>query len=85
VSGVEFPVSTLPLDGGSLYLFTDGVTEATDDSNKQLDVKGLIKLIEGSHRVAGPERLAGIVKEIYKPDVSQHDDITIMLIECKTQ
>ena len=85
IAGTEFPVSTLPLDEGSLYLFTDGVTEAMDDNKQQLDVTGLIKLIEASYRVAGPERLAGIVKEIYKPDVSQHDDITIMLIECKTQ
>lgn len=85
VSGVEFPVSTLPLDGGSLYLFTDGVTEAADDNNQQLQVAGLIKLIEASYQVAGQERLAGIVKEIYRPDVSQHDDITIMLIECKKQ
>ena len=85
VSGVEFPVSTLPLDGGSLYLFTDGVTEAADDNNQQLEVAGLIKLIEASYQVPGQERLAGVVKEIYRPDVSQHDDITIMLIECKKQ
>ncbi len=83
VSGAEFPVSTLPLDGGSLYLFTDGVTEAEDDDNSQLDVTGLIKLIEASLEQSGPERLAGIVRKIYKPDVSQHDDITIMLIECR--
>ena len=81
ISGAEFPVSTLPLDGGSLYLFTDGVTEAEGDNNQQLEVTGLIKLIEASHQVRGPERLAGIVQKIYKPDVSQHDDITIMLIE----
>ncbi len=85
ISGAEFPVSTLALDEGSLYLFTDGVTEAMDENNQQLEVTGLVKMIETSCGVAGPERLAGIVKEIYKPDVSQHDDITIMLIECKKQ
>lgn len=85
ISGAEFPVSTLPLDGGSLYMFTDGVTEAEGDNGEQLDVSGLIKLIELSHQVAGAERLAGIVKKIYKPNVSQHDDITIMLIECQKQ
>ena len=84
ISGAEFPVATLPLDGGSLYLFTDGVTEAEDDKNEQLDVAGLIKLIEASEQVPGSDRLKGIVEKIYKPDVSQHDDITIMLIECKT-
>ena len=77
--------STLPLDEGSLYLFTDGITEAPVENNEQLEVSGLIKLIEASYDVEGSERLAGIVEKIYVPDVSQHDDITIMLIECKTQ
>ena len=81
ISGAEFPVSTLPLDEGSLYLFTDGVTEAEGDVNGQLDVSGLIKLIEARSELSGAERLQGIVNEIYKPDVDQHDDITIMLIE----
>ncbi|NKB38289.1 MAG: SpoIIE family protein phosphatase [Gammaproteobacteria bacterium] len=81
ISGAEFPVSTLPLDEGSLYLFTDGVTEAEGDVNGQLDVSGLIKLIEARSELNGAERLQGIVHEIYKPDVDQHDDITIMLIE----
>ncbi len=81
ISGAEFPVSTLPLDEGSLYLFTDGVTEAEGDVNGQLDVSGLIKLIEARSQLSGAERLQSIVKEIYKPDVDQHDDITIMLIE----
>ena len=81
VPGAEFPVSTLPLEGGSLYLFTDGVTEAEGDVNGQLDVSGLIKLIESRQEMHGAQRLESIVEEIYVPDVSQHDDITIMLIE----
>jgi len=84
IPGAEFPVSTLPLDEGSLYLFTDGISEAPMENGEQLEVSGLIKLIEKSYQVAGPERLAGIVEKVYIPDVSQHDDITIMLIECKT-
>jgi len=82
VPGVEFPVSALPLDGSSLYLFTDGVTEAEGDVNGQLDVSGLIKLIECRRDLAGADRLAGIVAEIRQTDRDQHDDITIMLIEC---
>ena len=65
-----------------MYIFTDGVTEAEDENKKQLDVDGLIKLIETKSKTGAKERLDGIVAEIRKPDVSQHDDITIMLIEC---
>jgi len=36
--GIEFPVSTIQLEGGSVYIFTDGVTESLDEDQKLLDV-----------------------------------------------
>ncbi len=83
--GTEFPVTTIPMQGGSLYLFTDGVTESMDENNQPLDTSGLIKLIKSNPRVTAAKRLENIVAEIRKPDVSQHDDITIMVIDCSTK
>lgn len=83
--GTEFPVRQLEKDGGCLYLFTDGVTEAHDKNNKPLDVSGLIKLIRDNSRVTAAERLEGIIAEIRKPNKTQHDDITMMMIECKQE
>ena len=78
---IEFPAQTIPLLGGRLYIFTDGVTEAVGKNNQQLDVAGLIELIKTNSKVAARNRLLDIVSEIRKMNTSQHDDITLMLIE----
>jgi phosphoserine phosphatase RsbU/P len=80
--GTEFPVSTIRLEGGSVYLFTDGVTESIDEEQKLLDVGGLIKLIEDNSMVTASKRLEDIVAKIQHPSVDQRDDITLMIIEC---
>jgi sigma-B regulation protein RsbU (phosphoserine phosphatase) len=81
--GTVFPVTTIPLYEGSLYIFTDGVTESPGVDDKPLDVAGLVTLIEANSRLKASERLHDIVAEIRKADISQRDDITIMLIECR--
>ena len=80
--GTEFPVSTIELDGGLVYIFTDGVTESLNDEQTLLDVGGLIKLIEENSEVTASKRLEDIVAKIRHPNAEQHDDITLMVIEC---
>jgi sigma-B regulation protein RsbU (phosphoserine phosphatase) len=82
MAGMEFPVTTLSLDGGSLYIFTDGVTESMDEEGKELEVDGLINLIKSNSETISNKRLDTIVSRIRKPNVGQHDDITLLLIEC---
>ena len=82
IPGATFPVSTVPLKGGALYLFTDGVTESVDENKRLLDVDGLIKLIEDTSEVKASKRLEDIVAKIQHPSTEQHDDITLMIIEC---
>jgi sigma-B regulation protein RsbU (phosphoserine phosphatase) len=76
-----FPVKTIPLDGGCMYIFTDGVTEATDENDQQINVEGLMNLIESNSKVTARNRLVDIVTEIRKMNSHQHDDITLMLID----
>jgi phosphoserine phosphatase RsbU/P len=82
VAGTEFPVSVIGLDGGAVYLFTDGVTESVNEDKMLLDVGGLIKLIEDNSEVKASKRLEDIVAKICHPSVDQHDDVTLMVIEC---
>ncbi len=82
MSDIEFPAITISLDGGSLYVFTDGVTEAMDESGQELEVNGLIELIKSNSRTVSSKRLNSIVSNIRRPNEGQHDDITILLIEC---
>lgn len=81
IPGAEFPVSSLPIDEGSLYMFTDGVTESMDENKKQLEVEGLLGLIKEGAALNARARLEEIVSKIRSPGDTQHDDITIMLIE----
>ncbi|MEC7875455.1 MAG: GAF domain-containing SpoIIE family protein phosphatase [Pseudomonadota bacterium] len=82
IPGTEFSVETIHLDGGAVYLFTDGVTESHDENKKFLEVSGLIKLIEINSKLPIPNRLDRIVSKIRNSDTDQHDDITLMIIEC---
>ena len=83
VPGAVFPVTTISLDGGSLYIFTDGVTEAVDVNNKQLEVKGLIELVKLNDAYVARQRLENIIAVLLRPDISQHDDITMLVIDGK--
>lgn len=79
----DFPVSTITMQGGSLYLFTDGVTESLDKNNQPLDTAGLIRLIQSNPRLTAAKRLENIIAEIRRPDIDQRDDITLMVIDCQ--
>ena len=83
IPGAVYPVTTINLEGGSLYIFTDGVTECVNDDNKQLEVAGLIELVKLNDELVARERLENIISVLYKPDVAQHDDITMLLIDGK--
>jgi len=78
----EFPVTTITMQGGSLYLFTDGVTESFDANGKILDIAGFVNLIQSNAHLPPATRLENIVGTIRNPDVNQRDDITLMVIDC---
>jgi sigma-B regulation protein RsbU (phosphoserine phosphatase) len=79
----DFPVTTIPMQGGSLYLFTDGVTESLDANGQLLDIAGFIGLIQSNAHLPAAKRLENFVAEIRGPNVNQRDDITLMVIDCK--
>jgi sigma-B regulation protein RsbU (phosphoserine phosphatase) len=80
---VEFPVTEIPMQGGNLYLFTDGVTESQNESGKQLELEGLMNLIRSNAGQPPAAQLENIVSEIRNPGGSQRDDITMMVIDCR--
>ena len=82
LSETEFPVTEIDLDGGCLYLFTDGVTESRRQDGRVLEVDGLIDLIKKHDRETPGVRLEGIINDLYTPGASLHDDITMMVIQC---
>jgi sigma-B regulation protein RsbU (phosphoserine phosphatase) len=80
VPGCRFPLSRFELDGGCLYLYTDGVIESEDDSGRPLGLEGLCRLIEKHTGAVPADRLARFVVDL-KGERTPHDDITLMLLD----
>ena len=85
IPAIEFPVETINLNGGAVYLFTDGITESHDENNKFLEVVGLIELIKINSKLPLSDRLDRIVSKVRNSSIDQHDDITLMIIECNKE
>jgi sigma-B regulation protein RsbU (phosphoserine phosphatase) len=85
IGGVEdFKEVELRLDGGALYIFTDGVTEGYLEDGRELKVEGLKELI-GKHTgldVGG--RLSAVIARINRGDAALRDDLTLLAIDDRT-
>lgn len=71
----------LPLVGGSVYLFTDGVTEARDGAASALGMGGLTSVLDAVSDVAAPVRLAAVVTALEAQNRQFDDDLTLLLID----
>src|SRR5262249_17333504 len=71
--------------GDSMLLFTDGISEAMDVQNKQLQVQGICTALEGPGRSVADlgHRLVQLVKR-HASGRGQHDDITLVCFGRKT-
>lgn len=81
--GGPVPEEVLHLDGGCLYIFTDGVTEGYVSGKKELGVDGLQSMIENSLRegLSGPERIERVAELLDQSDEPLRDDVTILVID----
>jgi sigma-B regulation protein RsbU (phosphoserine phosphatase) len=80
---VQFETTRVEMNTGSLYIFTDGVTEAQTPDGSDLGVAGLCDIIHSKSGVAPIGRLEAIVEAIYAQDRKVHDDLTLLMIETK--
>jgi len=81
VDDESFAEIEVRLDGGSLYVFTDGLTEGYVADGKTLEVEGLKRLI--GHNAGRPlaERLGAIVAHVRREGVGLRDDLTILAVD----
>lgn len=71
------------LGTGSLYLYTDGVTEGRSARGQVLGVEGLKALIEASAHEPPAARLKSIAGAIAHGDEALHDDLTLLVLESR--
>lgn len=77
--GIEFQDEALCLQGGSLYLYSDGVTEAGGE--QELGEEGLKAMLDEFAKYPLAQRLRGIVERLSSSGQPLHDDITLLAIE----
>lgn len=74
----DFPETELDMRGGSLYIFSDGLTEAGDAGGEQLGREGLERLVRDFQGVALAERVSAIVESVSMLDL--RDDLTLLAV-----
>jgi serine phosphatase RsbU (regulator of sigma subunit)/HD-like signal output (HDOD) protein len=81
VSDCDFPEQALKLDGGSLYLYTDGVTEGRIAEDEILGARGLFDAIRDRRDLPPRKRLETIAEMFTHSIDALRDDVTLLLIE----
>ncbi len=66
--------------GQTLYVFTDGVTEASDGEGTMLEVDGVAGLIQACAGVPPQARPAALVDAVLAGGRAQRDDLTILVL-----
>ncbi len=80
VSGMAYADQRLQLDGGRLYLFTDGVTEGWEKDGSMLEVDGLKTLLDRHVGLPRAEQLQRVAEALVRPGVRLRDDLTLLVI-----
>ena len=73
--------------GDEIFIYTDGVTEATDKSKRLFGMQRLLKFMNEYQYHTSSEMLKGIMKQLdnFQKDVDQADDITMLMIRFKPE
>ena len=78
-------VEQFTLDGGTLYIFTDGVTEGRLATGQRLDVEGIKAIITRHAGDPAATRIQAVVSTLGDSGEQRHDDITILAVEDPTR
>lgn len=79
VPRMSYPAQAATLEGGSLYFYSDGVTDVRDADRNPIGLDGVAALFD-RHAAAPPEaRLRGIIGELRRMRLA--DDTTLLLVE----
>lgn len=79
--GDTVPESGFPLDGGCLYLYTDGLTEFAGGDGAMLGAEGVRRLVAELAGLPPATRLAAVVERLTGGGIMPRDDLTLLLVE----
>jgi phosphoserine phosphatase RsbU/P len=81
LSPLQAPETRVLLSGESLYLFTDGATEAMDAAGAVLGTDGLERAISTVAERALQARVEEVAGDICQRSARRRDDITLLVVE----
>ena len=71
----------LPFSSSSMYIFTDGITEIKDASDRILGADGFKSFIKKHQKISKNQRLKTIIDDIISSGKIQKDDLTILVVD----
>jgi sigma-B regulation protein RsbU (phosphoserine phosphatase) len=80
----EYESNTIKLErGDSLFLYTDGFTEARNESNKEYGEDRLLALIGQNHSLSAHDLLSTSLQDLsaYRGSAPKIDDLTVMVLK----
>ncbi len=81
VASASFDAHELDLGEDTLYLFTDGLTEAQKKGGGQIGVEGLLRVLAKPRQGDRRERLQNVMADVAAVAPGRSDDMTLMVIE----
>ncbi len=84
LAGLAFKEDTIQLNAGdTLFMYTDGVTEAHDQENKLFGDNRLAELMVSKKKEAVEKLVFDVVDEVklFEGDCDQYDDVTVMALK----
>ncbi|AGB02990.1 SpoIIE family protein phosphatase [Methanoregula formicica] len=81
---IELKSVTIPLHPGDVVvLYTDGVTEATNEKDEEYGIERLMQCVEDAKALSSQAIIDAIVHEVvaFAGTHPQHDDITVMVLK----
>lgn len=79
--GVSFPEVAVPLAGGALYAFTDGVTEGYVDTGRELGLDGLKDMLIRGASESVLRRISRVAESLTGSQVGLRDDVTLLAVD----
>ena len=71
--------------GDTLALYTDGITESSNDAGEQFEERRLIEALRRHRKLSCEALLKAIVDEVLQFNSQErHDDITLIVAKCRT-
>jgi len=84
MAGSQYTIEKTSLNGGCLYLFSDGLIECEFAPDRVLGVSGLAKLLHKLHDREPDELINILFKQFMSQSEVLKDDITLVMVEKRT-